>query len=90
MADSEWGVACQRKINKVGRKTFGCLIACHNSRIPLLVASFKVEDKGPRERCSFTSTATADVNKGSSAERPKTNLQNAVTCLSGILHRCFD
>lgn len=75
MADSEWGVACQRKINKVGRNTFGCLIASHNSIIPLVAVSIEVEDKGPRARCSFTRTATADVSKGSNAERPKTNLQ---------------
>jgi hypothetical protein len=30
MAESDCGVACHRKINKVGRNTLGCLTASHN------------------------------------------------------------
>lgn len=82
MAESDCGVACHRKINRVGRNTLGCFTASHNcvtlffelsktlvlfNRIFCPLAKLGVG-------CSFTRTETADVIKGSKAVNPKTNL----------------
>lgn len=84
MAESECGVACHKKINKVGSNTLGCFTALHNCIMLLFELAIKpvlVSDEilcplvEPYTGCSFTRTATADVIKGSKAVNPKTNLQ---------------
>lgn len=84
MAESEWGVACHKKINNVGKNTVGCLTAFHN----WIKFCFQLSSKlGPAKAklvpfatpitgCSFTRTATADVSSGSKAVTPKTNLKH--------------
>lgn len=82
MADSECGVACHRKMNNVGKKMSGCLMAAHNWKILCLELFRKPELVLERlcplvafEACSFTRIATPDVINGRKAVMPKTYLQ---------------
>lgn len=79
IAESDCGVACHKKINKVGSRTLGCLTAPHNWVKLFFELSMKPLPKEaplarPRTGCSFTSTDTADVMSGSNDVAPKTNL----------------
>ena len=89
MADSECGVACQRNINKVGKKMLGCFTEVHSCLMCCVEVSINPEPEtdiacSPGvKRCSFTRTATADVIKGKNAVTPKTNLR-----LHEYFHQC--
>lgn len=79
IAESDCGVACQRKINRVGNNMFGCFTAPHSCFTCCFELSIKPEPETkmllrPDTGTSFTSTATADVNNGKNAVTPKTNL----------------
>jgi hypothetical protein len=83
IAESDCGVACQRKINKVGKNMLGCFTAPQSCITCCFEISIKPEpdtkmllwpDEGRDTGASFTSTATADVNSGKKAVTPKTNL----------------
>ena len=80
MAESDCGVACQRNMNKVGKKMFGCFTAVQICLICCLELSInpelgsEMERSSEHKRCSFTRTATADVIRGKNAVTPKTNL----------------
>lgn len=84
IAESDCGVACHRKMNSVGRYTFGCLTAVHKLNMHRFEVSRKPKPLGRRldpftgtqTGCSSTSTATADVIKGSKAVTPNTNLRD--------------
>jgi hypothetical protein len=81
IAESDCGVACQRNINKVGKKMLGCFTETHSLLMCCLVLSTNPEPESKifcsteATRCSFTSTATADVISGRNAVMPKTNLR---------------
>jgi hypothetical protein len=83
IAESDCGVACQRKINNVGKNMLGCFTAPQSCFTCCFVLSIKPEpetkmllwpDKVLDTGASFTSTATADVNSGKKAVTLKTNL----------------
>jgi hypothetical protein len=80
IAESDCGVACQRNMNKVGKKMLGCFTEAHSCLMCCLVLSMNPEPErkilcsAEATRCSFTSTATADVIRGRNAVMPKTNL----------------
>lgn len=81
MAESDCGVACQRNINKVGKKMLGCFTEVQSCLMCCLELSTNPEPENeiacsPEvRRCSFTRTATADVIRGKNAVTPKTNLR---------------
>ena len=81
IAESDCGVACQRNINKVGKKILGCLTEVQSCLTCCLELSTNPEPESKivhspgGMRCSFTRTATADVIRGKNAVTPKTNLR---------------